>query len=77
MGRRPMIFASGFVMNTPWPMVRISHAVDCAKTSISMLRSLATWTKPGESMGPYAPMTAAERDDDEHEPPSSWRDEND
>ena len=43
------------------PIVRISHAVDWASVLTLILSSWAIWTKPGESMGPKAPTTAAER----------------
>ena len=48
-------------MNRPSPMVKISQAVDWDRVSILMPRSCDTGTKPGESIGPYAPTTAAFR----------------
>ena len=60
-GRLPQTLATGFAMNNDSPMVRISHAVDCAKVLTLIPSSAAMSTKPGESIGPNAPTTAAER----------------
>lgn len=46
-------------MNSERPMVRINQAVLCPNVLTWMFKSAAMTRKPGDSMGPNAPTTAA------------------
>ena len=60
-GRLPQTLANGLARNRERPIVNINQAVLCAKVLTLIFSSSAMRTKPGESIGPNAPTTAAER----------------